>query len=316
MKNSKMVQYSVWHNCNNNCKFCLIDNKTFLNKQKQLNSLNSIIENIDHVDWINEFNRGVSLLGGELYYITDKDLQDTFIKLLDVIVDKVILPNQKMGNYYCKYSTVTNGIYSPEFLFFCMDRLIDKIGLQGIDINFSYDIKYRYKNEDDHQKVLSNIKEFQLRYPDYKLGVQSICTQYLIDEILNNNFLQKWYQKNPNTSIGLLYPHPPHTGFIMDDFLPKRESMFELVEYLLKNGFGDELEHFKGSVANSSVFKHTGLYYKEDDWGNEFIDTKQKPILSQDKTSKNKQCGHSKLYQCYSNSDKCLLCDLNNLLGD
>ena len=75
MANSKMVQYSVWHNCNNKCKFCLIDNKTFLPKKLQLESIANIKENLNHVDWLHEFNRGVSVLGGELYFTNDKDIQ-------------------------------------------------------------------------------------------------------------------------------------------------------------------------------------------------------------------------------------------------
>ena len=111
MANSKMVQYSVWHNCNNKCQFCLIDNKTFLPRKLQLESIANIKENLNHVDWINEFNRGVSLLGGELYYTDDKEIQNALLDLIDDIIEKVLKPNHAKGNYYCKYSTVTNGLY-------------------------------------------------------------------------------------------------------------------------------------------------------------------------------------------------------------
>ena len=160
------------------------------------------------------------------------------------------------------------------------------------------------------------IEAFQEKYPEYILGVQSICTQYLIDEILHNNFLEKWYEKYPHTSFELLYPHPVHTGIRLDDFFPRRESIFELVEYLSTHGFGDVLEHFHSSVRNSSLFKHTGLYHRDDEFVDGKVDLKQKPELSRDKTAKNKKCFHSILYQCYSDSDRCLLCDLNSILGE
>lgn len=316
MANSKMVQYSVWHNCNNKCQFCLIDNKTFLPRKLQLESIANIKENLNHVDWINEFNRGVSLLGGELYYTDDKEIQNALLDLIDDIIEKVLKPNHAKGNYYCKYSTVTNGLYDPTFLFKCVEKIVSSVGLVGLDINFSYDIKYRYKTKEQEQLVLNNIKLFQEKYPEYILGVQSICTQYLIDEILHNNFLEKWYEENPHTSFELLYPHPIHTGIKLNDFFPKRQSIFDLIQYLSTHGFGDILEHFHSSVRNSSLFKHTGLYHRDDELENGEVNLKQKPELSRDKTAKNKKCFHSILYQCYSDSDRCLLCDLNSILGD
>ena len=39
-----------------------------------------------------------------------------------------------------------------------------------VDINFSYDLKYRYKNENDARHVLKLINEFHERY-DYGVGV-------------------------------------------------------------------------------------------------------------------------------------------------
>ena len=39
----------------------------------------------------------------------------------------------------------------------------------------------------------------------------------------------------------------------------------------------------------------------------------QKPLLSDGKEIINEKCGHSMLYSCYNDSNKCLLCDLENL---
>lgn len=311
--NSKMVQYSVWQNCNNHCKFCLIKEKIFINKEQQLIVLDKIKENLNYVDWINEFNRGVSLLGGEMYFTEDKDIQDKILELLDAIINIVIKPNHALGNYYCKYSTVTNGMYDPDFLFRCVDHVIKQVGFVGLDINFSYDLKYRYASEEKRLQALSTIKAFEKRYPEYRLGVQTICTEYLIQEILHNNFLENWKIEHPNGFLNLLYPHPPHTGEYLPDFFPKRDSMLQLIEYLQTHGLNDVLERFHGSVSNSATFKYTGVQLKNDDYIPKNV--KQQPVLSEDKIDINPKCGHSKLYQCYSDSDKCLLCDLNAIMG-
>lgn len=310
----KMVQYKIWDNCNGNCQFCLIDHKQFLSKDEQLASIDLIRKNISYIDWVNEFNRGISILGGEVYNITDLDIQNAYYELLEDIIEKILIPNHTLyNNRLCKYSTVTNGNYDPSFLFKCIDKIITSVDIDAIDINFSYDIKYRYPNKETEDRVLNNISLFQKVYPNYKLGVQSICAQYLIDEILNNNFLEKWYDKNPNTFFNLLYPHKYHTGIELYDFFPKRSDIFRLLTYLQKNNYEDTLLHFHASVQNSAIFKYTGLYDKDKIFKN--TDFKQQPILSREKTNINPSCGHSTLYKCYSDCDNCILCDMNMLLG-
>ena len=56
-----------------------------------------------------------------------------------------------------------------------------------VDINFSYDLKYRYKNENDARHVLKLINEFHERY-DYGVGVQMILTQNLINLCKSSEF--------------------------------------------------------------------------------------------------------------------------------
>ena len=85
-----MVQYGVWSNCCNSCDFCLREERIPYSKKKQLQSLDFIKENIKTIDWKNKFSFGVSLLGGELYYITDKKLQDSFMELIDIIIEYVL----------------------------------------------------------------------------------------------------------------------------------------------------------------------------------------------------------------------------------
>ena len=100
---SNMVQYGVWSNCCNACDFCLRKDRIPYSKEKMLRQLEGIKKNINYVDWVNQFSYGVSLLGGELYYITDPDLQESFLELIDIIIEKVlkVSPNRDV-----KYSTV------------------------------------------------------------------------------------------------------------------------------------------------------------------------------------------------------------------
>ena len=295
-----MVQYSIWSNCCNNCDFCLRKERIPYSREKQLLTLRRTRKNLDFVDWKDKFSDGISLLGGELYYIEDKELQDEFMLLIDDIIEKVlkVSPNPNV-----KYSTVTNGIYNPEFLYRVIDRIIDKVGIQAVDLNFSYDMKYRYKNEERRKLVLKNINDFHQKY-NYKVGVQMILTQYVIDMWKRGEFdVNKFIDENiPGNTLCFLYPHPIETGLNLTDFNFKRRDLFDFLKYLKEANYFVYVS-FMLSTMNSCSYKYTGLKNRTSlDFTEEPKFTDGKEILT--------ECGHSILYRCYTDSDKCLLCDL------
>lgn len=301
---SNMVQYGVWSNCCNACKFCLREERIPYTKEQQLLSLEKIKKNLDYIDWKNQFNYGISLLGGELYYITDKELQNSFLELIDMIIEKIL---KISTNTDCKYSTVTNGLYEPSFLYKVIDKIVDAVSIEKVDINFSYDLKYRFKNEEDRLLVLKNINDFHKRY-NYCVGVQMILTQYVIDFWKEGKFdVNVFMEKEiPGNQLCFLYPHPIHSGFVLDDFNFKRSDFLQFMRYLKYANYNIYWS-FIQSTKNSCSFKYTGL--KDRIMSN----YDQKPLLSDGKELINEKCGHSILYKCYADCDKCVLCDLQML---
>ena len=302
----KMVQYSMWSNCSNHCDFCLIKDHNHYSKKDQIDNIRRIRENIKHVDWVNEFSYGISLLGGELYFIEDKEIQDEFMLLIDDIISNILT---KSKNEYCRYSSVTNGLYDPKFLFRVIDRINDSVGIQKVDLNFSYDLKYRYRSEDRRLLVLENINKFHERY-NYRVGVQMILTQHLINLCKRGQFdIQKFVDTDiPGNNLSLLYPHPIQTGKVLSDFFFTREDLLWFVSYLKSNCL-DTYYNFLYSTKNSGTFKYTGFIDRTTK-GVKKLD--QQPVLSDGKEQIS-PCGHSVLYRCYSNSNKCLLCDLETI---
>lgn len=304
--NSHMCQFGVWPNCNNACKFCLREERIPYSKKKQLLWLDYIKQNINYIDWKNKFSYGISLLGGELYYTKDKDIQESFLELIDIIIEKILKVSE---NPERKYSSVTNGIYNPEFLYKVIDKIVNAVGIKYVDLNFSYDLKYRFKSEEDRKLVLKNINDFHDRY-DYKVCVQMILTQYLINEWKAGKFdINTFVAENiPGNQISFLYPHPIHSGFTLPDFNFNRKDFLQFMRYLKTNA-NETYFAFLHSTKNSCRFKYTGLKNRI----NEEIDVKEQPCLTDGKEIINEKCGHSILYKCYSDCDKCVLCDLNNL---
>jgi len=304
-----MIQYSVWNECNGSCDFCLRKERKHYNKEEMLFALEAVMHNIKLQDFTKEYSDGVSLLGGELYYITDKDIQDKFMELVDVIIDCVLL---KSTNPNRRYSSVTNGNYDPAFLFRVVDHLEKRVGTQFVDINFSYDIKYRYKDEATPLRVINNINAFHERY-NYRVGVQMILAQYLIDAINKGEWsIDGLLKQIPGNMLCFLYPHPINSNKIVYDFYLKRNDFLNfLIE--LKQNYPDIYNSFVFSTRNSSRFKVTGLVDKS------YIETgklsDEKPSLSDGKEVINKLCGHSMLYRSYIDSSACVLCDIEALEG-
>ena len=296
---SNVLQYSVWANCCNSCDFCLRKERKPYSKEKQLHRLERIKKNLDYIDWQDKFSDGISLLGGELYYIEDKELQESFLELIDMIIEKVL---KKSPNPNVKYSTVTNGLYNPDFLIKVLDKIVDACGTKALDLNFSYDIRYRYKSEEDRQKVIDNVNLIHNRY-NYCIGIQMILTQYVVNKWKKgSDIVKNLYELMPGNQLCLLYPHPIHTGKQLDDFFFSRKDLFDFLSWL-KVSYYHEYASFMHSTKNSATYKWTGLK-----------DIHKDSVTTQPKLTDGKEiiteCGHSELYRCYSDSDKCMLCDL------
>ena len=170
--------------------------------------------------------------------------------------------------------------------------------------NFSYDLKYRFKSEEDRLKVLKNINDFHKRY-NYNVGVQMIMTQYVINEWKAGRFdVNKFMEEEiPGNYLTFLYPHPIRTGKKLDDFNFNRTDFLDFIQYLKDECYNVYLS-FLHSTKNSGTFKYTGLQNRV----HPSVDAQ--PVLSDGKEIINENCGHSIIYKCYSDCDDCVLCDL------
>ena len=146
-----------------------------------------------------------------------------------------------------------------------------------------------------------------------------ILTQNVIDRILNEGWRpKKFVEENfPGNQLAFLYPHGIHRGNdfkgerLLPGFFFTRASFLKTMRVLQTE---DPLlfEAFVKSTRNSAIYKPTGLYFKGDSgWA------EQKPIYTDGKEVVNEDCpvGHSNLYHCYADSDKCMLCDLEAING-
>lgn len=307
-----MVQYGLWPNCTNKCDFCLLKDRDYKTKDERLRMLNATKENIKIIDWVDKFSDGISLLGGEVFYTEYEEIKVEFLDLINIIIDNIFSKSEQ-----AKLSIVTNGIYDPNVLLIpTLDILKNRGCLNRFDLNFSYDIKYRFHSEKSRKMAIDNINMVYNKYGIVP-NVQTCLTEYLIDAHLNKNFDIFKLQKElfPNSYLSFLYPHKINTGKKLDDFFFKRSSLMKFVQWLKSNGHNDSLQQFLQSVINSSQFKYSGLFIRDDileGSDDKKEETQQQPTL--EKKQELTECGHSILYRCYSDSDKCMLCDLLKVL--
>lgn len=311
-----MIQLGLHSLCCNQCDFCTI-------KENNLNKIDDILieiekakENIKYIasseeNWTNKYSDGISILGGEIFFIKDERYKKAILELVDVIIEYILKPSK---NPNCRFSTVTNGIYDPEWLLFpVVDKIVEAVGLRFVDVNFSYDFKYRFKTEDSRLKCINTINSFHKRY-DYICGIQMILTQDVINMYLNGwrtyDVVEELF---PDNIITFLYPHPINRGNDysgtknLENFNFTRSSFLKFLILLSKNE-PRVFESFLHSTRNSAVFKYTMLHDKMSAG-----DSKQDPRLSDGKEIFNSACNHSILYQCYSDTDHCMLCDLEGM---
>lgn len=316
-----MIQYGIHSKCNGACKFCLIEDRTVLSMDEIYNELTRLKDNIKFIagqeeNWTNVYSDGISLLGGELYFLKDEKYKQLFLEVIDTIIEYVLIPSP---NREVRYSTVTNGYYDPNWMLYpVVDKIRDAVGMTHVDVNFSFDLDYRFANEKHKNDVLSTINGFHERY-NHCVCVQMILTQKLIDRILYEGWRPtKFTEENfPGNLLTLLYPHNIHRGndfkgsHNLDGFFFTRESFLKAMR-ILKKEEPYLFESFLKSTRNSAVFKPTGLYFKGDTgWA------EQAPIYAGGKEVVNKDCkvNHSVLYRCYKDSDRCMLCDLEAING-
>lgn len=141
-----------------------------------------------------------------------------------------------------------------------------------------------------------------------------IVTQDVVDMYLNGwRTTDTVNELFPGNMITFLYPHPIHRGNNyageknLERFNFTRKSFLKFLS-LLRTEEPKVFEGFLHSTRNSAVFKYTMMHEKMDAGT---VD--QNPRLSDGKEIINEECNHSVLYQCYADTMKCMLCDLEGM---
>ena len=294
-----MLQYLLWTNCNNSCKFCIRGDKldAYTNTRDMLVSVEKAKTSILNQDW-SKYSGGVSVIGGELFFIEDKTLQIALKELFIIICDKVLSVRDSVH-----LVLISNLLYDISFLREVLDIFKERNLLSQVQLHVSFDTKYRFHSEAAKTLYYENLVKVRQIYPELVITVQCILTQYLIEAINNKEFSITEFEDRYNVKFALLIPLKSNLSIKLPDFLPKRRDFINLL--------------LKISVENPLTFRRFIDSARYAFISKDFIDTQNDEELIPSNSAllypSVLKCGHCDIYQCYADSDKCMLCDMEAL---
>ena len=321
-------QYELWQTCNNNCEFCFNKSQiSIINPVQQEKALEFVLLDIDNVVKLHGGNLSVELIGGEFFQgqLSTPRVKELFFNLLKKLA---YYGNLGLIKQVCLFVTLTIG--NQEDLFRSLDILLkDKTHNFSVWLSTSYDTRGRFRTNEQLNSWKSNMVKLS-GFTDINKNTTIIFTQDFVNNVLEGRFNFVSFQKEFGTTLFFKHPLPPlinsyYTNDLdspvgvyfnaknkymgeKDWFFPKRVDSLKVMSMMNSVGILDRL---------------MGLNYRADDLDSKFdasgnsiktVRDKNHNIESVDEEKS--PCGHLLTYRCYSDSDKCMLCDKENILGE
>ena len=284
MQIKPIYEFLVWDNCNNNCKFCFQrENPRLFNKSGRGMVLNETIKFIES----EQFQNGSHILicGGEVF-----DKPSDF-EILHNFFEKII---DKMNNNIIDLLYInTNLIYKNTDSLYDMLEMIKTNNLfDRLKFTTSYDFEGRFKNEEDRELMLGNLKAVKQNYPDIRIVTNTILTQPVCQKIIDGKYDIRDWMEEYQCYVNLI----PY--IVLDkELMPSRNELFKALNIIEKQAEG----YLRRWIDNLDLKQEKWLYmYKNNEW--QFVSCEW-----------DGECGHSVNFKRYSDSGHCFVCDLKEL---
>lgn len=226
MASTKFIQYQLWQDCRNGCKFCSERNQYSVDK---IWALKFTLNKLDDEE-VKDYEE-VGIIGGEIF---DNQLEnDEVRKLFYELTEKIC------SMHFKKIYVATSLIYDmnkylkPYLNFLRKLNVMDKVLLCT-----SYDIKYRFNADWKEPLWSKNMLELAKEYPDMKIHVETILTQHFLEAVLNKTFSISNFCKKYNVRVdyiepssGMFYNTKKDCEKACPGFFPKRETFVQFLKY-------------------------------------------------------------------------------------
>lgn len=256
---SNFVQFELWKDCNNHCKFCFNKGQQEINKLQSLLEIKQRVLNLDF-DNLN----GIAFIGGEFFdnQLDNDDVKVEFYELFNIV--NSLLKEKTIEFCFFTSSLILN---KDKYLIPFLDFLKESGNLDKYTLCTSYDLKYRFHTEDNKKVWKENALFLKENYPELKIHTEMILTGFLIDAVLNDSFNLRDFSQKFNTHIdflepesGLYYYDKKEMIEDLSDFFPTKKAF---IDFIKKEAFVEkfiDLNRFLSPElrANSLYFHYDG----------------------------------------------------------
>lgn len=277
-----IFEFIVWENCNNHCQFCFQrENAEIINNIQKKKNLETVLSFLDSDKYV----KGCHLLivGGEIF---DNPKMFPDLKVFfDNIFNRIL--KDEIEVLYINTNLIYQDISICEYV---LDKFKEHNILDRIHFTTSYDLKGRFKTEEDRFMMLDNVRTLGAKYPR-ALITNIILTEDVCNKILSNKFDIMNFRESYNTEINLI----PY--IILDNSLTAdRNLIFKTLKHVERLN----PTWFKWYATNTRLIQKRELYKVEK--GNLVY-----------KSCADSECGHSINFKRYSNKGSCFICDFERI---
>lgn len=313
----KNLQYELWQECNNHCTYCTLgrSNNCYTSDDMKLEAINTALKEIKRLD-VGEVS-ALGFIGGEFFQgqLHNLRVKSAFMEL--ITVSNSLLSSGIIDELWLNATLIDT---DQSDLRMVLDEISKKDKLWLLT---SYDTKGRFHNLGKLSSWISNVHNIHSCYPEIHLNTTMIITGDFIAKYLAGEMDLHRFRQEYRTEVYLKTPVKP------DDLCDKsKEEINELLGYEF---FPRELDFMKflmkykeneGETAFNNLFSNdlkAGELHKNfnsDELRNVVFtrSSDYKEELHCDKELKDIEegaCGHSSIYKCFVDTDRCAVCCKN-----
>lgn len=325
--NKRIIQYEVWKECHNHCKFCFL-HKDILHTPDEVklggihNAINQITDDIK-----NKRIDGVGVIGGDFWQgeITTEEIRTEFFKLMDLCFTHL-----KNGDINEVWLSATLTIGDQKDLYRALDMYNEMIPDKEKEdkrlwICTSYDTIGRFHSQKMLDSWKYHMKNIGEKYPKVFKNTSFIITNDLVKKTLSGEFDFRRFEEEFGTNVYMKTPSHYFEDWeegkrkfnkIVGDFFLERKPTIEFLQKL-----NETVPELLNKIMNNDLRANVLVGHSNDgDFDVMIRDQEDKhkniSVATGGENAEKAQimaCGHEKQYKCYIDSDKCFMCDLQRL---
>lgn len=256
MINHTFLQFELWKDCNNKCKFCF-NNNSETTTQSKIDRINFVQEKLKHLP---ESITRIGFIGGEFFdgQLADDRLMAGFISLL----------NEALNNDKIEQVLVTTSLIyqDTQWLGYVLHYLSRTDKLM---ICTSWDTKYRFHTEEAKLWWENNVKWLHQSYPQIKVHVEICPTQWHIEDVLEDKFNIPAFEKAFDVRVdytdlnsGFNYANKYEFQKHVLGFFPKRETFLNFLYKVYTENQATKDKFLNFSNMSTLLWMDAGEGYK------------------------------------------------------